>query len=195
MGNSKAYPVLQTTDPAVAYAQARRLCALLARRDDNVWLFAELRTVADVRRMAEVLPEARLEYTEMRTGPAGEDVWFDLDLTAADDAGLEPHLPLDLMVDVPGQSVEDRFVAALGEGMAAIDWHGSWPDEPEAGRHASPKYDGVQVVFHGDDAQWDNWTEHHTVFVHVGKNGDLPRARKLAAYVGGEVLGEPQTGW
>ncbi|WP_327305199.1 hypothetical protein OG730_18050 [Streptomyces sp. NBC_01298] len=37
--------------------------------------------------------------------------------------------------------------------------------------------------------------EHHTVFVHVGKWGDLPRAGKLAARIGGEVLGEEQLGW
>ncbi|WP_245936632.1 hypothetical protein [Streptomyces cahuitamycinicus] len=35
-------------------------------------------------------------------------------------------------------------------------------------------------------------TEEHTVFVHVTKFGDLPRARKLAAHIGSEVLGEPQ---
>nr|WTB28978.1 hypothetical protein OG781_05110 [Streptomyces sp. NBC_00830] len=39
------------------------------------------------------------------------------------------------------------------------------------------------------------WTEHHTVFVHVDKWGDLPRAQKLAAHIGSEVLGEPQLGW
>ncbi|WP_405979626.1 hypothetical protein [Streptomyces sp. NBC_00158] len=195
MGNSRAYPVLRTTDAIEAYAQAKRLCALLAERDDEIGLFAELRTVADVRKIAEVLPGANFDYSEMRTGPAGEDLWFDLDVTTADDAALEPHLPLDVMVDVPRGSVEERFVAALGRGLAAIDWHGSWPDEPEAGRYGSPKYDGVQVVFHGDDAGWDRWTEHHTVFVHTGKFGDLPRARKLAGCIGSEVLGEPQTGW
>ncbi|CAL9630950.1 hypothetical protein SUDANB120_06097 [Streptomyces sp. enrichment culture] len=195
MGNSVAYPVLRTTDAAEAYTQAKRLCALMAERDDETGLFAELRTVADVRKIAEVLPEAGFEYPELRTGPAGEHLWFDLDVTTADDAALGPHLPLDVMVHVPKESVEERFVAALGRGMAAIDWHGSWPDEPQAGHHGSPKYDGVQVVFHGDDAQWGRWAEHHTVFVHTGKFGDLLRARKLAGYIGSDVLGEPQTGW
>lgn len=45
MGNSTAYPVLQTTDATMAYAQAKRLYALLAQCDDEVGLFAELRTV------------------------------------------------------------------------------------------------------------------------------------------------------
>ncbi|MFD3942308.1 hypothetical protein [Streptomyces sp. NPDC058579] len=51
------------------------------------------------------------------------------------------------------------------------------------------------VVFHGEDAQWDGWTDHHTVFVHVGKFGDLPRAQELAAHIGSKVLGEPHIGW
>ncbi|MFF3288780.1 hypothetical protein [Streptomyces sp. NPDC003023] len=195
MGNSTAYPVLETTDATVAYTQAKRLYALLAKHDDKVGLFAELRTVADLRQMTSILPEANLDYTEMRTGPAGEYVWFDLDVTATDDATLEQHLPLDLMEEVPRGSVEERFVSALGQGMAAIDWHGMWPDEPEADHYGSTKYDGVQVVFHGGSAQWDPWTDHHTVFVHMGKFGDLSRAQKLAAHIGSEVLGEPQAGW
>ncbi|MGW6565633.1 hypothetical protein [Streptomyces sp. NPDC054975] len=195
MGNSMAYPVLRTTGATTAYTQAKRLCTLLAERDEEVGLFAELRTVADLRAMASILPKANFDYEERRTGPAGEFVYFDLDVTATDDATLEQHLPLDLMEDAPTGSVEDRFVRALGQGMAAIAWHGMWPNEPESDLHGSAKYDGVQVVFHGEDAQWGDWTEHHTVFVHVGKFGDLPRARKLAAAIGSEVLGEQQIGW
>ncbi|MFJ7188761.1 hypothetical protein [Streptomyces bacillaris] len=195
MGNSRAYPVFRTTDASAAYAQAERLCALLEARDDEVGLFAELGTVAEVRRMAAVLPSATFEYAEARTGPAGEDVWFDLDVTTADDTALEPHLPLDLMVDAPVGSVEERFVAALGRGMASVDWHGLWPDDTAAELSGMAKYDGVQIVFHGDQAQWGQWTEDHTVFVHVDKWGDVSRARKLAAHIGSEVLGEVQLGW
>ncbi|MEU9704254.1 hypothetical protein [Streptomyces sp. NPDC047981] len=190
-----AYAVFQSVDAATAYAQAKRLRGLMARCDGEVGLFAEVRVVDDLRRMATVLPEARYDYEEMRRGAAGEYLWFDLDVAAADDATLESHLPMYLLEDAPTGSVEDRFVAALGEGMGAIAWHGLWPDEPESEQYPSAKYDGVQVVFHGDDAQWDDWTEQHTVFVHVGKFGDLARAQKLAACIGGEVLGEPQIGW
>ncbi|MFC7929318.1 hypothetical protein [Streptomyces cinereoruber] len=56
------------------------------------------------------------------------------------------------MEDVPGGSVEDRFVGVLGRGTAAVDWHGLWPDDPESDRPPSAKYDGVQVVFHGEGA-------------------------------------------
>jgi hypothetical protein len=86
-----------------------------------------------------------------------------------------------------------RDDGALGRGAAAVERHGRWPDEPAAGHYGSPPYDGVQVAFHGDRAQRGRWTEEHTVFVHVTKFGDLPRARKLAAYIGSEVLGETAT--
>lgn len=51
--------------------------------------------------MAAVLPEANFERADTSTAPAGQDVWSDLDVTTADDAALEPHLPLDVMVNVP----------------------------------------------------------------------------------------------
>ncbi|WP_243762367.1 hypothetical protein [Streptomyces sp. Tu 3180] len=117
-------------------------------------------------------------------------------MSALDDAALETHLPLSFSEDVErGEDVEERFLAALGEGTAAIEWSGRWPDDPETDSHGHWNYDGVQVVFHGDEAQYDRWTEDHTVFVHVTKHGDLERARKLAAHIGGEVLGEAQLGW
>ncbi|MFJ4092803.1 hypothetical protein ACIPYS_14570 [Kitasatospora sp. NPDC089913] len=197
MGNSTAYPVLRTTDAAEAYAWGERLRALLAHCEDEVGLGAELLTAADVRRTAEVLPGARFHYVDARTGPTGEYLRFELDPRTADDAALEPHLPLDVTVDVPTGSVEERFAAAVGRGRgtAAVDWRGRWPDDPETGSVGSPKYDGVQIVFHGDSAQWGAWAAHHTVFVHAGKFGDERRARELAEAVGGEVLGEPQLGW
>ncbi|MEU0167626.1 hypothetical protein ABZ214_19490 [Streptomyces iakyrus] len=195
MGNSKAYPVLRTDDANTAYTQARRLCALL-EREDEVWLTAELRTAGEVRRMAALLPGGTFEHTRTRTDPeTGRHAVFDLDVTTADDAALEAHLPLDINEDVPPGSVVARFASALGRGAAVIEWHGRWPDEPAAGHYGSPRYDGVQIAFHGDRAQRGRRTEEHTVFVHVTKYGDLPRARKLAAHIGGEVLGEPQLGW
>jgi hypothetical protein len=116
-------------------------------------------------------------------------------MTTADDATLEAALPLEFFDRVQRGDVEDLFVAALGRGLAGIQWGGTWPEDPDAECYGSVRYDGVQVVFHGDQAQWDQWTEHHTVFVHVDKYGDLPRARKLAALIGSEVLGEAEQGW
>jgi hypothetical protein len=196
MGNSRAYPVLRTTDAATAYAQAKILCGLLEHREDKVGLFAELRTPEEVRRMAAVLPGATLDHVDVRTDPAtGAYLTFDLDVTTADDAALEAHLPLELTEDVPRGSVEDHFVAALGQGMAALDWHGRWPEDPETGSSGAAKYDGVQLVFHCDDTGLERWTAQHTVLVHADKWGDLPRATRLAAHIGSDVLGDAQLGW
>ncbi|MEU7467091.1 hypothetical protein AB0A94_00750 [Streptomyces sp. NPDC044984] len=197
MGNSRAYPVLRTTDAAEAYRQARRLCALLEHIDDRVWLFSEMRTPGEARRMAEIVPGADFDYVDARTDPAtGDFLSFDLDVTQLDDAGLREHLPLSFLEDVGRGDVEERFLAALGESTAAIEWNGRWPDDPEIDSHGHWNYDGVQIVFHGDEAQYgDKWTEGHTVFVHVTKHGDLERAQKLAAHIGSEVLGEEQLGW
>ncbi|GAA4954611.1 hypothetical protein ADK41_02610 [Streptomyces caelestis] len=196
MGTSRAYPVFRTTDAAEAYRRAGRLCALLEQVEDKVWLFAELPTVRDVRRIAAIAPGPPFDYAGTRTGPTtGDHLWFDLDVTALDDAAPAGHLPLTFSEEVGRERVEDGILAALGEGMASVEWHGCRPDDPEADSDGHPKYDGVHVVFHGDEAQYGHWTEEHTVFVHVTKFGDPPRARKLAAHIGGEVLGEAQLGW
>ncbi|MGF0175900.1 hypothetical protein ACQF36_37140 [Streptomyces sp. Marseille-Q5077] len=160
-----------------AYTQSKRLCALLAEREDDVWLFAELLTVADVRHMAQILPEAEFDYADVRTGPMGERIWFELDVTTMDDAALQPHLPLAILEEVPARNVEERFVAAVRQGMAAIEWHGLWPDDAEADQYGAAKYDGVQLVFHGDRAQLAGWTERHTVW--GARDGDGPAPGRL----------------
>lgn len=196
MGNSTAYPVFQTTDAAMAYRQGRHLRTLMAECEDKAELYAELPTVEDVQRMAAVLPGARFDYLKMRKGPDGEHVWFDLDVATAGAAALEAHLPLDAEAEVPTGTVEERFVAALGKGIADICWRGLWPARPEVGQYASYNDDGVQIVFHGERAQLSTrWTAHHTVFVHGSRSGALARAQELAASIGSEVLGEPQLGW
>ncbi|MFE7460486.1 hypothetical protein [Streptomyces sp. NPDC057554] len=196
MGNSVAYPVLRTTDAAEAYAQAVRLCELLEKRDDEVLLHAELFTVEDVRRMAAVLPEGPFDYLESRRDPAtGDFADFDLDVSTAGDAALEAELPLSVMAEAPLGTVEERFVRALGRGVAGIDWEGRWPDEPEFDSYGHATYDGVSIAFNGDTAAWGERADHHTVFVHVDKYGDLSRAKRLAASIGSTVLGAAQRGW
>ncbi|MFG3008995.1 hypothetical protein ACGFZB_00765 [Streptomyces cinerochromogenes] len=195
MGNSVAYPVFRTADKAEAYRRAELLSRLLTRRHAEVWLTADLETVEDVRRMAAAVPGARYEYVEIRTDPdTGAYIGFDLDIATAHDDALRPELPLVVSASVPWGSVEDRFVAALGQGMADIDWQGAWPDDPDAAHPGWAKYDGVQLLFHCDDQARRHRSDRHTVYVHVTKWGDPARARKLAAYVGGAVLGE-ETGW
>ncbi|WP_411082709.1 hypothetical protein [Streptomyces sp. cmx-18-6] len=203
MGISVAYPVFRTTDAAEAYAQAIRLCGLLEELGDEVALFAELTNVADLRRVAAVLPEGPFDYPDARTDPTtGDFAEFGLEVATADDASLEAELPLSLMVDVPAGAVgaagavEERFVGAIGRGIASVEWSGRWPDEPEFALYGSAAgYDRVSVTFNGDTAQAEQPADHHTVFVQVDKRGDLPRAERLAALIGGTVLGEAQQGW
>lgn len=195
VGNSKAYPVFRTGDAAEAYRRAGRLCALLEHVNDRIWLFAEMRTPREVRRMAEIVPAASFDYDDTRKDPVtGEFLSFGADVATLDGAALEAHLPLSFHEDVPRGDVEERFLAVLGEGTAVIEWDGRWPDDPETDSYGHWNHDGVQIVFHGDDAQYGTWAEEHTVFVHVTKHGDLDRARKVAAHIGSDVLGEAQLG-
>ncbi|MFB7334281.1 hypothetical protein ACFC00_21940 [Streptomyces adustus] len=195
MGNSQAYPVFRTTDAVEAWTQALRLNALLEEHDDEVTLWAELLTVEDARRMAAVLPDVEYNYARPRTDPVTQDfAKFSLVITAAEDSALEPELPLSFLHYVPAGTVEDRFVRAVGRGMASIGLQGRWPDDAETESYGSATYDGVEVVFNGDDVDWSHPAERHTVFVHVDKLGDLPRAEKLAAQLGSTVLGDAQRG-
>ncbi|WP_392749341.1 nuclear transport factor 2 family protein [Streptomyces sp. LN590] len=73
---------------------------------------------------------------------------------------------------------------AVGREIASIGRHGRWPDDAETDSYGVAKYDGVEVLFNCDDVNWLQPADHHTVFVHVDKWGDLPRADKLAAYLG-----------
>ncbi|WP_260462201.1 hypothetical protein [Streptomyces sp. TRM72054] len=105
MGNSRAHPVFRTSDAALAFTQAERLCALLEHRD----------------------------YLQSRKDPVtGEYLWFDLDVASADDVTLEQHLPLGISEYVARGDVEHRFAAGLGRGTAWAYWQGRWPEDPDA---------------------------------------------------------------
>ncbi|WP_405424505.1 hypothetical protein [Streptomyces erythrochromogenes] len=197
MGNSVAYPVLRTADPAEAYEKARHLSGLLATRYAQVYVGAEMRTVADVRRMAALLPDAIHGHAESRKDPAtGEYLDFDLDVRTATDAELAAEVPLDFVrTELPDGVRDQDFVRAVGAGPASLEWEGCWPDEPELGSYGSPEYDAVQLVLNSDACDWDRQvTGVHTLYVHVTKWGDPGRAERLAAAVGGAVLGEPEQG-
>ncbi|MET9062475.1 hypothetical protein ABZX99_32185 [Streptomyces antibioticus] len=196
MGNSRAYPVFRTTDAVEAWQQALRLNALLEEPDDEVTLMADLLTVEDTRRMAAVLPDAEFHHATARRDPVTHDfVESALTISAAPDSALEPELPLSVLYYVRAGTVEERFVRAVGKGTASIGLHGTWPDDTETDSFGFAKYDGVEVLFNCDDVNWLHPADHHTVFVHVDKLGDLPRAEKLAAHLDSTVLGDAQHGW
>ncbi|WP_030769505.1 hypothetical protein [Streptomyces sp. NRRL F-2664] len=197
MGNSVAHPVLRTADPAEAHETARHLCRLLATRYEQVYVGAELRTVADVRRMAGLLPDALYDYAENRTDPAtGATLYFGMDVRTAPDTELAGEMPLWFcQEELPEGVGEEDFVRAVGAGPASVRWEGCWPDEPEWGSYPSPACDGVQLVLNSEVCEWPGETAGvHTVYVHVTTFGDLGRAERLAAAVGGAVLGGPEQG-
>ncbi|GAA5035295.1 hypothetical protein GCM10023335_80950 [Streptomyces siamensis] len=57
-------------------------------------------------------------------------------------------------------TVEQRFVRAVWKGMASVGWGGRWPDDAEADWPGVAKYDGVEVVFNGDDVNLSQPTDH-----------------------------------
>ncbi|MEU2430722.1 hypothetical protein ABZ611_14640 [Streptomyces sp. NPDC007861] len=197
MGNSRAYPVHRTTDAAEAYVQAKRLCALLERLDDEMYLSADLRTADEVRRMATVLPRGDYSPVAPLRDPVTDEYLFcTVETLPEDPAELAAVLPIHVTAYVPpSAAVEEAFLGALGEGPASMDWSGLWLLVPGLGDPGPDKYHGVQAVFHAEDADAEQWSETHTVFVHVYKGGDPDRARWLAAQIGSDVLGESQTGW
>ncbi|MFD9611511.1 hypothetical protein ACFWWS_19340 [Streptomyces sp. NPDC059083] len=192
MGHSRAYPVFRTTDAAEAYARAERLVALLERVDDTVFVEAEVRTVAEARRVAALLPDPAAD-------PAppvdAERAVREVDVARAEDAEIRAALPLCVSGDVPLGALGRDLPRALGAVTASMDWHGRWPDDRDTGRPGSNQYDGVQLVLHGEEAEGSEWTPHHTVLVHLDKREDASRARRLAARVDGEVLGDVRIGW
>ncbi|MEU0444740.1 hypothetical protein [Streptomyces tendae] len=89
---------------------------------------------------------------------------------------------------------EDVFVHALGRGPASIYWDGNWPDGPKLGLEAYATYEAVEVAFNSLDLDLVIPADEHTVFAHLSKLGNIPRAEWLARQVGVEVLGESVPG-
>ncbi|MEU4066220.1 hypothetical protein AB0F25_28085 [Streptomyces wedmorensis] len=195
MGDSRAYPLFRSASATDTLTLARRLCSLMEKRHPVVELTAELQTAEDVWRMVDVLPKAVYRAQGV---PFDSYQWtheYRADTLPRDSYGLVTLVPFRVDVEVPvDEELEDLFVQALGGGPASIDWDGSWPDVPELDLKAHAKYEAVQVVFNSLDPDGELPADEHTVFVHLSKFGDLPRAEWLARQVGAEVLGEPVPG-
>lgn len=139
--------------------------------------------------MVNVLPYAPYEAEGVSFDPERWSHECRADALPTTSGELETLLPILMDADVLAYGVEQSFVRALGTGPATIDSHGVWPDAPELGLLANSKYEGMQTVFNTDDVDWERPAGDHTVFVHMTKFGNLPRAQWLAGQVGGPVLG------
>ncbi|MGA5192954.1 hypothetical protein [Streptomyces exfoliatus] len=208
MSNDVAYPVFRTPDPVLALRTARRLVEFGRCEYSEVSAFAELSSVAEVRRAAKAMPEAWFrgasELEEFQGVPFEDQPAFVVGVQAsglpADEAEFVGRLPVEWdILDQPVGSIEDSFTATIGSNTGEINWQSlEWPDAPEAGFHGESKHAEVTLLFNTRTRQWNEPAADHTVLVHVrsavfgGRQTKEPHAHWLAAQVGLTVIGRAQ---
>ncbi|WP_225800284.1 hypothetical protein [Streptomyces sp. NK15101] len=208
MSNDVAYPVFRSPDPALALSTARRLMEFGRCEHSEVSAYAELSSVAEVRRMAKAMPKGWFrgasELEEFQGVPFEEQPALVVGVPAgglpAEAAAFEGRLPVEWEIwDLPVDSVEDDFTAAIGPNVGLINWESlQWPDAPEAGFHGESKHAEVSLLFNTHTRELDGPTGDHTVLVHVrsavfdGRQRNEPYAHWLAAQVGLTVIGPAQ---
>lgn len=179
MGHSRAYPVFRTTDADAAYARAKELSRGLETVEDGRWVDAVLTDPERLRRVAEALPGASFDAGDKEE----YDPW----------GAPEPaRFPVWAWSEEAPEDAVAPFLRAVGDAQALLGWRGRWP-----GPAGAVQYDGVRVVFHGDDVELEpeRPTRTHTVFLHVDKGCPPERVRELAALGGCEPLGGARIGW
>ncbi|NYV73692.1 hypothetical protein [Streptomyces sp. UH6] len=183
---------------------ARQMVAFGVAPYSEVSVEAAVPTVAEVKRLADPLPDAWL--TSWNTGaPATPPPGFpDLNRPApirelsGDLAWVEPYLPVGIsMLDQPVGSIEDRFAAVVGPHLGEIRWTSlAWPEVPDQDFCGEYNHAEVTMLFNCDSRELEPRTDQHTVLVHVRRrNGDGyedRRAAWLAERIGQKVVGPPQ---
>ncbi|MFJ6407620.1 hypothetical protein ACIQK9_19100 [Streptomyces hydrogenans] len=211
MSNDIAYPVFQSPDPARALSMARRLLELGRCAYTRVSLYAEFRSVDEVRQGAKKLPEGwfrgQEKYGEFDDRVPFEDrpgwlVGVRGPGLPTDPTAYEGRLPVDYeLLDQAVDSVEDAFTAAIGPSVGEINWRDlCWPDAPEAGFHGESKHAEVTLLLNTGtrDYHCNEPADDHTVLVHVrsvdvdGRQMREPYAHWLAGRVGLTVIGPGQ---
>jgi len=208
MSNDIAYPVFRSPERVLALSIARRVVEFGRSEYTNVSLYAELRSVDEVRQGAKELPEGWFCGRE-HVGEFGDQVPFE-DLPEwlvgvpwaglpADPKAYEGRLPVDYeLLDQPVGSVEDAFTAAIGPSVGEINWRNlRWPDAPDAGLHGESKHAEVTLLLNTGTREYDE-PDDHTVLVHVrsinvdGRQTREAYAHWLAGQVGLAVIGPGQ---
>ncbi|GGS73187.1 hypothetical protein GCM10010222_12580 [Streptomyces tanashiensis] len=208
MSNDVAYPVFCTPDPFLALHTARRLMEFGRCEHSEVSAYAELSSVAEVRRMAKAMPggwfRGASELEEFQGVPFEDQPALVVGVPAsglpAEAAAFEGRLPVEWEVwHLPVGSIEDAFSSAIGPNVGLINWESlQWPDAPEAGFHGESKHAEVTLLFNTRTRELDEPADDHTVLVHVrsvnidGHQRREPYAHWLAAQVGLTVLGPAQ---
>ncbi|MFE6222401.1 hypothetical protein [Streptomyces sp. NPDC057854] len=208
MSNDVAYPVFRTPDPALALRTARRLMEFGRCEHSEVSAYAELSSVAEVRRMAKAMSQGRFcgasELDEFEGVPFEDQPALVVGVEASglptEEAAFEGRLPVEWEVwNLPIGSIEADLTAAIGPNVGLINWDAlQWPAAPEAGFHGESKHAEVTLLFNTDTRELDEPADDHTVLVHVrsavvdGRQRDEPYAHWLAAQVGLTVIGPAQ---
>ncbi len=175
MGNTRAWPVLRTTDLAEALSLAEKLLSVASWYDPTgCYLQAWADTEDDLRRLTEALPESEVS-------------WHEKD-------GV--RLPTCLSLDVGSFAQARRAVESWADiGRFFVNWHHmKWPPVPELGLDEEYKYAELEIACHSHDIHCERWTPEHTVFVHA-RPGDEARPAWLAAQAGSRVVGPAEFGW
>ncbi|GAA2644387.1 MULTISPECIES: hypothetical protein [Streptomyces] len=185
MGSSRAYPVFRTDDLADAYRRARLLSGLMKPLDAEMWLCAQALTVPEARGLAALLPTGLFEPSY----DWDRDVWFTGAELPRDDRELAAELPLTVDTYAAPGPVEPAFLRALGAGSATMLWYGVWPSAP--GIPSAVRDSANQRVELGINEEHPDGR--HTLYVHF-TYADETGAARLAAAIGGSVLGPAQVG-
>ncbi|WP_406077367.1 hypothetical protein [Micromonospora sp. NBC_00858] len=185
MSNSRAYPILRTTDVDRALHAVGHLLSVANLRDTEVQLLARTGRHSGLPRY--------LDAYGHWLGADGEDrMWAEL--AREDETGPQDPAdpPFDVEVVVCGLGLlEGRLAEAVGPDRARLDWwlYG-WPAVPCRDLPGQFKHAYVQLVLNAADIWATEPADEHTVFVHVGaQERELARAEWLARVAGLTVLG------
>lgn len=175
MGNTRAWPVLRTTDLAEALSLADRLLSVASWYEpSSCYLDAWAHTESELRRLTDAFPGA--EVTSYGAGGTGLPVNVSLGLQTIAQAR-----------DVLGTCVDITRCYVL--------WHNlKWPAVPELELEEEYKYAELEIACNSHDIHCEEWAPEHTVFVHARPGHDA-RADWLAAQVGVQVVGPAEFGW
>ncbi|MEV5988481.1 hypothetical protein AB0L85_26305 [Streptomyces sp. NPDC052051] len=204
MSNSRAYPVFRTTDPESALRVARQLAAVGDQQHAEVSVDIELRTVREVLRIREALPDSWFRKEDVEdwardpSDPTGLHVGVHAPDLSGDPSFLTPHLPLwASMESRPVGSIEEEFAALVGANIGEIHWTGLvWPDVPDRGLYREADHARVSLLFNCRAMTLDQRADDHTVLVYVRRGNrdgyEERHASWLAEQVGRSVIGPPQ---
>ncbi|WP_158879787.1 hypothetical protein [Streptomyces sp. NRRL F-4428] len=203
MSSPITYPVFRTPDSALALSVARRLVAIGDRRHAEVSVDVELRTVPEVLRIREALPDAWFrkedvdDWVRDPSDPTGLHGGVHAPDLPSDPEFLSPQLPLWASMEYrPVGSIEDGFAALVGSNIGEIWWSGLiWPDVPELDLHGEPNNARVFLLFNSRHIGVGERTDDHTVLVTVRRRGsshDERHASWLADQIGQSVIGPGQ---